>query len=89
MNKSRIPEFNDKTFDGMVAWFADMSHLRLLFHPDDSPDQIFLIATGERMFSTSECQQLNEIVKDMFVRFEDKVYHAAYPAFMDCIGIAA
>lgn len=89
MDKSRIPEFDDKTFDGMAAWFADMSRLGLLFHPDDSPEHIFSIATGEKTFSISECRQLDAIVKDMFERFGGKVYDAAYPVFMECIGIAA
>lgn len=82
MNDSRVPEYEDSTFTGMRAWFRAMARRGLLFHPDDAPDQMFLIRTGQRMFTHDECQKLDRIIGAMFGRFGDRVYDAAYPVFM-------
>ena len=87
MHTSRIPDFCEKTQDGMLSWFAEMSIRDLLFHPDDSPSEIFVIATNERTFSGKECRKLESILGEMFNRFGDGVYDAAYPIFMKRMGI--
>jgi hypothetical protein len=89
MNKSRIPAFERKTLDGMAEWFEKMSQRDLLFHPDDLPEDIFTIKTGEPAFSSSECRQLRNIMNEMFELFGGGVHDMAYPVFMACMGIAA
>jgi len=87
MSASRIPEFSDKSFDGMLFWFATMSVRELLFHPDDPAENIYNIASGEPTFSPAESREANAILKTMFNRFGDEVYEAAYPIFMKRMGI--
>jgi len=86
MNISRIPNYSDHSFDGMLHWFATMSVRDLLFHPDDPAETIQVIATGEPTFSPEEASEANAIMKSMFSEFGDKVYDAAYPIFMKCMG---
>jgi hypothetical protein len=59
----------------------------LIFHPDDAPESIVLIATNERSFTDDECQKLNSIIFKMFNKFNDDVYEAAYPFFMKSMGV--
>ena len=87
MNTSRIPDFSDKSFDGMLTWFAEMSVHELVFHPDDAPESIVSIATGEKVFTADECQKLENTLSEMFGQFNDEVYEAAYPVFMKRMGI--
>jgi len=82
MNTSRIPDFSDKSFTGMQAWFESMSGHELLFHPDDPADEIYAIASNERTFSPAESKQVNKIMGTMFDLHGDDVYEAAYPVFM-------
>jgi len=87
MKTSRIPDYSDNNFDGMLTWFSEMSVRGLLFHPDDAPEAIISIATGEKFFTTSECRKLKGILAVMFRQFGGDVYEAAYPAFMQRMGI--
>jgi len=87
MNTSRIPEFSDKSYDGMLIWFATMSERELLFHPDDVPEEVITTASGERLFSPAEALQLRKIIDTMFELHGDNVYEAAYPIFMKRMGI--
>jgi len=87
MSVSRIPDYSEHSFDGMLYWFASMSERGLLFHPDDPADEIYEIATGEATFTPAESLQANEILKAMFNQFGDKVYEAAHPIFMKRMGI--
>jgi hypothetical protein len=87
MNTSRIPNFSDSSFDGMLTWFSEMSVRGLLFHPDDAPESIILIGTDEKMFTDSECTELENIIANMFEQFGDHVYEAAYSIFMKCMDI--
>ena len=87
MNSSRIPEFSDLSFDGMLLWFATMSERELLFHPDDPADTIYDIATREPTFSPDESRKANETLDTMFKTHGDNVYEAAYPIFMKRMGI--
>ena len=87
MNTSRIRAYSDKSLDGMLIWFASMSERGLLFHPDDPPETIVKIDTGEALFSPSEARILTDIIGEMFDQFGDEVYEAAYPIFMKRMGI--
>ena len=87
MNISRVPDYFDHSFDGMLHWFATMSERNLLFHPDDPVDEIYEITTGQPTFTPAESRQANEILKTMFSQFGDEVYEAAYPIFMKRMGI--
>ncbi len=87
MSISRIPEYSDHSFDGMLYWFASMSECGLLFHPDDPAEEIYEIATGDPMFSPVESRKANAILNSMFSEFGDEVYEAAYPIFMKRMGI--
>jgi len=87
MNTSRIPEFSDQSFDGMLNWFVTMSKRDLLFHPDDLPETISSIATGEPTFSANECIEAKTVLNEMFALHGDQVYEAAYPIFMKRMGL--
>jgi len=87
MNISRIPELPDTSFESMKLWFSCMSDRGLLFHPDDAPESIFVIATGEPTFSANECDEVNAVLNEMFELHGDNVYKAAYPVFMKYMGI--
>jgi hypothetical protein len=87
MSISRIPYFVDHSQEGMKNWFSEMSSKGLLFHPDDSPDDIVSIKTGKEIFSSDEAVRIKETLKIMFSIFNDDVYEAAYPYFMQSLGI--
>lgn len=87
MITSRIPSYTDKSFDGMLIWFAEISKRDLLFHPDDAPETIVSLSDGEKFFSVHECRLINNILDDMFSEFGDDVYEAAYPVYMKRMGI--
>lgn len=87
MKMSRIPEYKNQTTAGMNAWFSEMFAKGLLFHPDDSPENIVSIKTGKQIFSFEETIEIKEILNVMFNKFEDEVYEAAYPCFMKSLGI--
>ncbi|MFZ2727565.1 MAG: hypothetical protein WAX77_15015 [Methylococcaceae bacterium] len=86
-NTTHIPDFLDKSFDGMLAWFSEMALRNLIFHPDDAPESIISIITNESTFTDAECQKLNTIIAEMFEQFNNAVYDAAYPSFMKSMAI--
>ncbi len=86
MNTSRIPDFADNSFDGMLMWFSEMSVRGLLFHPDDAPESIESFDSNEKCFTENECNKLDRILCNMFEQFGNDVYEAAYPIFMKCAG---
>lgn len=78
---SRIPQWTDHNFDGMLTWFSEMSVRGLLYHPDDDPSEIFYIANGTRVFSDAEAAELRSTVTEMFELKGDEVYEAGLPIF--------
>ncbi len=86
MTISRIPAFNDKSFDGMQHWFAELAVRRLIFHPDDSPSDILSMRDNNPLFTPRECTELEEVLAAMFETFGDEVYEAVYPVFMKAAG---
>lgn len=87
MKASRIPEFVDTSLDSVSMWFAEMSVRDLLFHPDDAPETIGSAEDGEGFFTAAECAELKRILDQMFDRYGDEVYEAAYPVFMKSEGL--
>lgn len=87
MKASRIPDFANKSREGMSTWFAEMSLRGLLFHPEDAPRDIITITTNERTFTTEECVKLDGIMAEMFAMFGDDVCETAHPIFMKCMGL--
>lgn len=86
-NASRIPTCKNYNFDGMLYWFAEMSVSDLLFHPDDDPADIVRIADNTPTFDKNEVRQLRKILDRMFAKNGLDVYEAAYPVFMNRMGI--
>lgn len=82
MQISRIPKYTNQTLDDMSYWFSVMYEKGLLFHPDDSPENLISIKTGELIFTSNEITEINLIMSAMFKSFGDHVYEAAYPYFM-------
>lgn len=78
----RIPVFINKSFEGMQTWFGELDQTDLLFHPDDLPQDIVEISSGEPLFTSEESNTLEGIIAEMFDLFGDRVYEAAYPYFM-------
>ena len=86
MNASRIPDFANKSREGMSIWFSEMALRGLLFHPEDAPSSIIKGGTGERLFTSFECAKLDGIMSGMFSRFGDDVIETCYPIFMKAAG---
>jgi hypothetical protein len=86
MQADRIPDFTIKTFDGMSFWFSEMAVRKLIFHPDNPPDQVVRIDDGSAFFTPVECSKLKTILDAMFNEHGDRVYDACYPAFMKASG---
>lgn len=87
MHSSRIPDFANKSREGMSRWFSEMSLRGLLFHPEDRPNDIISIATCEKFFHSDECAKLEAIMAEMFDRFGDDVCEVAYPVFVHAAGM--
>jgi hypothetical protein len=84
---SRIPALNDTSFDGMQAWFAQLSTRGMLFHVDDEPAEIINVGTSERIFSDEEAAVLRAAIAELFSKHGDDVYQAEYPIFMKAAGM--
>lgn len=88
MQTQRIPNFSNKSREGMSQWFTAMSSRGLLFHPEDAPDSIVDVTTGQPVFQSAECAKLAIIMADMFNRFGDDVCETTYPILMKTSGFA-
>ena len=87
MQTNRIPEFSDKSFDGMLMWFSEMQVRGLLFHPDDDPADIIRISDSTATFFAPEVKTARTILGEMFELHGDNVYEAVYPIAMNAAGI--
>ena len=87
MQTSRIPEFSDKSFDGMLMWFSEMQVRGLLFHPDDDPADIIRISDSTATFFAPEVKTARTILGEMCEIHGDNVYEAVYPIAMNAAGI--
>jgi hypothetical protein len=86
MHTFRIPDFANKSREGMSIWFAEMALRGLLFHPEDAPSDIMKDNTREQLFSSDECARINRIIGEMFTLFGDDVCETCYPIFMNAAG---
>ncbi len=84
--ESRIPPLDSVSFDAALLWFAEMQHRGLLFHPDDDPTDMILIATGEKLFSDQEAEEARSAIDQLFATLGEAVYEAAYPVMMNACG---
>lgn len=82
---SRIPAPKGTSYHSMSNWYGLMAQKDLLFHPDDSPEEIVRISDGTPKFNRVELVQLNEIMREIFGTHGDRVYEAAYPHFMKAL----
>ena len=76
---TRIPQWTDRSFDGMPAWFAEMSVTDFLFHPNDDPSEIISTPNWTKPFSDTEAAELRTIIAEMFDLKGDEVYEAGLP----------
>ena len=83
---SRIPQWSDHSFDGMLLWFSEMSVRGLLFHPDDDPAEIISTRSGARLFSDAEAVVLRATIAEMFELQGEDVYEAGMPIFRATLG---
>lgn len=72
--QNRIPEISGKSYEDMRIWFANLYAADLLFHPDDRPEDIVSIATGEPTFTLMECDVLKKSLAVLFKQHGDQVY---------------
>lgn len=86
MSESRIPDLAELSTDGMQMWFAEMSARNLIFHPEESPRDIYNISDGSCVFDVSESEKIERILTTMHCNFGDSVVEAAYPIFMKKAG---
>jgi hypothetical protein len=63
----------------MSNWIAEISLRGLLFYPEDEPDSILTISTGECTFTARECARLDRIMSKIIALFGDDVYETCYP----------
>jgi hypothetical protein len=85
--QNRIPEKPGKSHEAMKNWFAGLYAADLLFHPDDRPEDIVSIATGEPTFTLAECNTLKESLATLFEHHGDEVYVVALDFFHKAMGI--
>lgn len=88
MQTNRIPDFVNKTREGMTIWFSEMALRGLLFHPEDRPSDIISGRSGKALFKQDECAKLDAIMAEMFGKHGDGVCEAAYPIFMKAAGLS-
>lgn len=85
---SRIPKLTEASFDGALLWFSQLQCEGLPFHPEDDPDDIFRISDNQKMFTDGEVAELRFVVDELEASIgHDKMIEAAYPVFMNAMGI--
>ena len=83
---SRIPTVPNKSHFALNRWFYKMYLAGLLFHPDDPPETIENIQTGERTFTDEECVELNFAISKLFEYHGDAVYEYGLKYFQKAMG---
>ena len=86
---NRIPAVRDFSVNGMTAWFAELDARDLLFHPDDLPETLVSLESGQPYFNPIEVAALTSTIDRLFALHGDEVYEAAYPLVMARMGIEA
>lgn len=85
--QNRIPAVPGKSSFALEHWFSRLSATGLLFNPDDRPEDIVSIATGEPTFTAAECLVLNESLQILFENHGERVYEVALRYFHKAMGI--
>jgi len=83
----RIPDAPGKSALALERWFYKLHQAGLLFNPDDAPEEIVSISTGEPVFTADECHVLSESLNRLFAYHGDKVYDVALKYFHRAMGI--
>ncbi len=86
-NQVRIPNLPRKSRFALEHWFYKLYRDGLLFNPDDRPESIISINTGEPLFSVTECKILNETLDRLFEYHGDTVREVALKYFHKATGI--
>lgn len=84
--KSRVPAVPNTSRFALEHWFNKLYLNDLLFHPDDSPESIVCVATGEATFTPQECEILNAGLDVLFEHHGDAVYEVALRYTYKAIG---
>ena len=85
--KSRLPEVPGKSSFALKRWFSKLYEAGLLFNPDDRPEEIVSIETGEQTFTPEECVILNKSLQILFEQHGDRVREVALNYFHKAMGI--
>ena len=84
---SRIPKLQNSSSTAMSHWFDKMYVAGLLFHPDDAPETIHRIDSGERTFTDEECNELRIAIDTLFEHHGDAVYECGLRFFHKAMSI--
>lgn len=86
-NQLGIPKIPGKSSLALDRWFRQLYFAGLLFNPDDRPEGIVVIGTGEPLFTEQECLVLTESIDRLFECHGEKVYDVALKYFYKAVGI--
>ena len=78
MTGTRVPKLTGTTPTAAKSWFKRMHADGLMFHPDESPNEIMEIASEARLFSDAECIQLKQYLAQLFAALGDRVHDIAF-----------
>lgn len=84
---SRIPALPNRSLFAMNRWFYKMYQSGLLYHPDESAENIVCLDTNETLFTKAECIVLNKAIDTMFKIHGDKVYDVCLHYSQMALGI--
>lgn len=85
-NHIRVPQLRDESSQAMNNWFETLSVGGFLFHPDECPEDIVQVTTGEPTFTENECRVLRESLDRLFLYHGDTVYDVALKHFYRAVG---
>ena len=77
VDATRIPDWSDRSHQGLVRWWQQMVSQHLAFHPDDDPDSVISFADGRPLFSADACTKLRMILDEMHSEHGVAVYQVA------------
>lgn len=77
LDACQIPDWNDRSHQGLVHWWQEMVSRHLAFHPDDAPETVISFVDGQPLFSAPACLKLRRILSDMRTEHGSAVYEVA------------
>lgn len=82
-----IPDFDDKTVKGALAWWNAMLRLGFFIHPEDDPADIINVDTNERSLDDAASIKVSDIYEEMIVVVGyEETYDAGMTAYMNYNG---